>query len=89
MEKVQETFEMKLSYIIKMVYICGVFQVPKDWWSYAYAETETDKFGRHREGTVFKIIQLNKKFEFDYNKRLKEANIIVKNLRNGIIYEKA
>jgi len=84
----KEVFEIKLSYILKMIEVLKIFQVPNDWWDYAWTDKPTDKNGMHEYGTAFKIIPLHKQFYKEYQEELKKNNITEMVISKGIFYSK-
>lgn len=91
MQPIEQVFEIKLNYIIKMTQSFGTFIVPFSWWEYAAVQNKenekTNNFGLHEYNTSFYIERLDVKFNLLYIKKLRALNIKPTILKDGIKYE--
>jgi hypothetical protein len=91
MQPIEQVFEIKLNYIIKMTQAFGAFIVPFSWWEYAAVQNKENEkvnnFGLHEYGTSFCIERLDIKFNLLYMKKLRAANIKPTILKDSIKYE--
>lgn len=91
MQPIEQVFNIKLNYVIRMTQAFGVFIIPFSWWEYAAVRNKENEkvnnFGMHEYGTSFYLERLDVKFNLLYMKKLKAFNIKPSIIKDGIRYE--
>ena len=91
MQPIEQVFDVKLNYVIRMTQAFGTFVIPFSWWEYATVRNKENEkvnnFGLHEYGTSFYLERLDIKFNLLYMKKLRAFNIKPTILKNGIKYE--